>query len=335
MQLSRSVLVPYSAEAMFDLIEQAESYPLFVPWCTGTEILERSDECVAARLHFSYLQLRFSIHTRNAKRRPEWLQVRLVEGPFRHFHGDWTLTRLADQGCKVAFALSYEISDGLLDRLARPAVELVCRSMMDAFVKRAEATLAPAASSSAALSDSTPRAPRGPPSHPAPPENTMPLPDTTCVEALRASPIAVGLSSEQSQVLAGLMSVQDCAVGELVGREGDVDDRLLVVVSGSLAVLKHRGTPDETQLAALRAGDLAHELGFLDGAPRYAALVATQAARVLVLRRDGLESLIDAHPRILYAVMCAIVRAVHAVQTRLSVQASELTNYVVKQHGRY
>ena len=57
--------------------------------------------------------------------------------------------------------------------------------------------------------------------------------------------------------------------------------------------------------------------------------------RVLVLEREKLESLIDSHPRILYRVMCAIVRTVHRVQTRLSMQASELTNYIVKQHGRY
>jgi hypothetical protein len=55
----------------------------------------------------------------------------------------------------------------------------------------------------------------------------------------------------------------------------------------------------------------------------------------LDVQLEQLESLIDGHPRILYAVMCSIVRTVHQVQTRLSMQASELTNYIVKQHGRY
>jgi CRP/FNR family cyclic AMP-dependent transcriptional regulator len=163
----------------------------------------------------------------------------------------------------------------------------------------------------------------------------MPLPEAALIEALRGSPIASSLSVEQSQVLAGLTSLRACAQGEVLGREGAVDDRLLVVIDGSLAVLKHMGTANETLLAALHGGEFAHELGFLDGTPRYASLVATQPTHVLVLRRDALESLIDSHPRILYAVMCAIVRAVHAIQTRLSVQAAELTNYVVKQHGRY
>jgi ribosome-associated toxin RatA of RatAB toxin-antitoxin module len=123
---------------MFDLIEQAEFYPQFLPWCVGATILERSDDRVCGKIDFSYLQIRFSLRTCNAKRRPDWLRVRMVDGPFRHFDGDWRLTGLGGHGCKVEFDVCYEIADGLLDQLARPAVGLVSRSMVDAFVKRAE-----------------------------------------------------------------------------------------------------------------------------------------------------------------------------------------------------
>ena len=142
-EIRRSVLVPYSAEAMFDLIEQAEIYPSFLPWCTGAEILERSDDWVAARLEFSYLSLRFTMRTRNPKRRPEWLQVRMVEGPFKQFHGDWRLVPLADQGCRVAFDLSYQFSEGVVDQVAKAALGRIFGSVIEAFVKRAEATLTP------------------------------------------------------------------------------------------------------------------------------------------------------------------------------------------------
>lgn len=64
------------------------------------------------------------------------------------------------------------------------------------------------------------------------------------------------------------------------------------------------------------------------------ACIGSHLEAVAAREREQLESLIDTHPRILYAVMCAIVRTVHRVQTRLSVQAGELTNYIVKQHGR-
>lgn len=159
--------------------------------------------------------------------------------------------------------------------------------------------------------------------------------DTGLDDIVRASPLGRDLSPSQVTRLAGLVELQSHAARQVLAREGTVDNHLVVVVSGTLDVVKHLGTPNESMLTTLHAGDLAHELGFLDGTPRYATLVAASAARVLVLERERLESLIDTDPRILYAIMCAIVRTVHTVQTRLSVQATELMNYVVKQHGRY
>ena len=132
------MLVPDPVESVFDVIEQAEHYPQFLPWCVGATILERSDDWVAGKVDFSFLELRFSFVTRNPKRRPEWLRVQVVDGPFRRFDGQWELTQLGDLGCKVEFEVAYEIADGLLDLAVRPAVDFVARTMIDAFVKRAE-----------------------------------------------------------------------------------------------------------------------------------------------------------------------------------------------------
>jgi CRP-like cAMP-binding protein len=166
-------------------------------------------------------------------------------------------------------------------------------------------------------------------------EIVMPSSDPAVIEALRASPIGRGLSAEQSRLLAGLVDLRSWQRGDVIAPEGAVDDRLIAIVEGSVTVVKHHGTPDESLLVTLHAGDLAHELGFLDGTPRNSSLVAAEPVRALVLTRNALESLIDSQPRILYEVMCTIVRAAHRVQARLSVQAVELMNYVFKQHGRY
>ncbi len=143
MEIRRSVLVPYSVADMFDLIERAEHYPSFLPWCTAAEIVERSDDWVAARLEFSYMGLRFALRTRNPKRRPEWLQVRMVEGPFQRFHADWHLVPLGDLGCRVEFDLSYQFAEGIVDQVAKAALGRIFGSVVEAFVKRAEATLTP------------------------------------------------------------------------------------------------------------------------------------------------------------------------------------------------
>ncbi len=369
-ELKRSVLVPYSAADMFDLIERAENYPKFLPWCTSATIFERTDEWVEARIEFSYLKFRFGFKTRNPKQRPDWLQVRLVEGPFKHFQGEWKLTPLGANGCRIEFSLAYEISDRIFDRMAGPAVQIVTRSMVDAFVHRAEATLplvtaaqepapsplpaappalepAPQPAPQPAPEPAAVAAPTTLPATPMPASAPTPTPtdlqeattmttaDTDLLEAVRSCRLAENLSPAQAQVLASICTLRRCAAHEVLAREGTADNQLVVIVEGALAVVKNAGQPDEAPLVTLNTGDLAHELGFLDGAPRYASLVAATDARVLVLDRAGLEGLIDSHPHVVYQVMCAIVRTVHRIQTRLSVQASELTNYIVKQHGRY
>ena len=345
MELQRSVLLPYAAHDMFDLVERAEHYPQFLPWCVGATIHERSDEWVAARLEFSYLNLRFGFATRNQKRRPRSLHVRLVDGPFKHFHGDWLFTPLGTQGCKVSFSVNFEVAQGYLDALAAPAVQAVARAMLEAFVQRAAATLP------ALLPEVLPALVPAPlpgfvpaqglvleAAHTGdvqPTEATVTTADTPLLDTVRASPLARHLTADEASVLAGALSMSGFAAHAVLAPEGASDHHLYVVVSGALGVVKHHGQPDETLLTQLGPGEMAHELGFLDGAERYASLVAQRDTQVLVLTRAALEGLIDRHPRLLYGVMRAIVKTVHATQTRLALQASELTNYIVKQHGRY
>ena len=123
----------------------------------------------------------------------------------------------------------------------------------------------------------------------------MTTPDPALYEAVRASRLAEELSPEQTAVLAGLLSLETFEAQQVLAREGTADNRLYVIVEGSLGIVKHMGTPDESLIVTLSAGDFAHELGFLDGAERYASLVAATKTRVLVLEREKLESLIDTH----------------------------------------
>jgi CRP-like cAMP-binding protein len=159
--------------------------------------------------------------------------------------------------------------------------------------------------------------------------------DIDLTEALQASKLGAELNPQQVLMLAPLLQLQDCVAGQVLAREGDADTRLHAVVQGALQVVKGHGTPQAENLLTVGAGELTHELGFLDATPRYASLVADGGSRVLQLERGQLERLVDTHPQILYKLMRAIVRAAHGAQARQSQQASELTNYIVKQHGRY
>ena len=120
--------------------------------------------------------------------------------------------------------------------------------------------------------------------------------DAAVVEGLSKSKLATELTPAQCQSLAATMTVRDLRQGEVLVREGDTDDHLYVVVSGALGVVKAAGTDNELTLNAMRPGDVVGELSFLDGATRYASLVAMSDTRVLGLSRGDLEGLLERDP---------------------------------------
>jgi CRP-like cAMP-binding protein len=154
-------------------------------------------------------------------------------------------------------------------------------------------------------------------------------------DALRASRLGTELSDEQARTLAGIVAFRDLAAGEILVPEGTSDNHLYVIVTGALDVVRQAGKDEPLTLFTLGAGDLVGELSFIDGTKHYASLVATSPTRVFGIEREKLESLLHAHPDIVYNVMRAIVRTVHQIQRRLSMHSVELANYIYKQHGRY
>ena len=145
MEVRRSALVAHPVESMFDLIEGAERYPEFLPWCSGATILSRDDAMVRAHIDVAWHGVRFRVTTRNPKRRPEWLAFELEHGPFRRFDGEWHLHPLAAAACKVELSLRYELGGSLVHYVAAAASDRVVGAFVDAFVARADRLYGPAA----------------------------------------------------------------------------------------------------------------------------------------------------------------------------------------------
>ena len=142
MEVRRSALIGYPAASTFDLIEQAEHYPEFLPWCSGATILARDESIVAARLTVDYAGLRFDLTTRNPKRRPHWLAVRMEQGPFRRFDGEWHIRELGPLACKIEFELHYQFDYALVGKVADSVFGRIADAMVDAFARRAQDVLA-------------------------------------------------------------------------------------------------------------------------------------------------------------------------------------------------
>ena len=136
--VSRSALVPFSAAQMFDLVEDVEQYPRFLPWCSGTVVSHRDTATTHATININYRGIKQSFSTQNSKQPPALMTIRLVEGPFRALDGEWRFTPLGGDACRIDFRLSYEFSSALLEKLVGPVFGHIAGTMVDAFLKRAD-----------------------------------------------------------------------------------------------------------------------------------------------------------------------------------------------------
>ncbi len=136
--IEKSVLVAYSAKQMFDLVDDIESYPQFLPWCGGTIVHARDAAQVVATIKIDYLHLKQSFTTENLRQPPHTIQMRLREGPFQQLDGLWQFTELDAHACKVALRLQYEFSNRLIESLVNPVFSVIAGSLVEAFVQRAE-----------------------------------------------------------------------------------------------------------------------------------------------------------------------------------------------------
>jgi ribosome-associated toxin RatA of RatAB toxin-antitoxin module len=135
----KSVLVPYSAQHMFNLVERVEDYPKFLPWCGGARILQQTTEETLAQIDIDYRGVRTHFTTANQNQPPDRIVISLRDGPFRRLDGIWQFRALSDSACKVEFELSYEFATSVLERLIGPVFGRIADSFIDAFVKRAVA----------------------------------------------------------------------------------------------------------------------------------------------------------------------------------------------------
>ena len=136
-RVQKSVLLPYSAPQMFDLIDRVEDYPKFLPWCGGTTVKRESDTVKAAiTIDFGGLQQTFSTVNQNTPH--ERIAMRLQDGPFSLLEGEWRFAPLKADACKVALDLRYDFRSALLAAAVGPVFDMIADSLIDAFTERAE-----------------------------------------------------------------------------------------------------------------------------------------------------------------------------------------------------
>ena len=132
---------------MFALINDIESYPQFLPWCTSAHVQSRTEQEIIATVGVRRGALSSQFTTRNELTPNRRISMRLVSGPFKMLEGDWTFTAVempGQPGCRIDLLLRFAFANRLTGMVFEPLFEETVASMVDAFVARAR-VLAPTA----------------------------------------------------------------------------------------------------------------------------------------------------------------------------------------------
>lgn len=136
--VNRSALVPFSAEQMFDLVNDVAQYPAFLPGCAEAKVVEQNATFMKASLLIAKMGVHQWFTTSNELSRGKFIRMTLVDGPFKALGGGWTFTALAEDACKIELDLEFEFSSKIVEMAFGKVFSSIANNMVKAFTERAK-----------------------------------------------------------------------------------------------------------------------------------------------------------------------------------------------------
>jgi len=135
--VNKTALVPYSSAQMFDLVNDFESYPSFLPWCRSSRVIHHTEREICGQLEVARAGIRQKFSTINKLTPPKHIDISLKEGPFSKLTGGWKFTELTPEACKVELTLEFEFSGKLINSAFGAIFNQIAGTLVEAFCKRA------------------------------------------------------------------------------------------------------------------------------------------------------------------------------------------------------
>jgi len=103
-------------------------------------------------------------------------------------------------------------------------------------------------------------------------------------------------SQEDIAELAAYMDVYRAQPGQMIIREGDEGDFMMLIVDGEVDILKKSYRAAQQHMTSAGPGMTLGEMSMIDGEPRFATCMASQPTVFAVLNRDSMAKIILDHP---------------------------------------
>ena len=136
-EVKHSALVGKPPAVLFALINDIESYPQFLPWCTHSKVVSRTEHEIVATVGVKQGPLNGEFTTRNVLEPDKRILMHLVSGPFKMLEGEWLLTPIGHEGCRAELSMKFAFKSSLTALLFEQKFAETAASLVDAFVARA------------------------------------------------------------------------------------------------------------------------------------------------------------------------------------------------------
>ncbi|MFN9491404.1 MAG: cyclic nucleotide-binding domain-containing protein [Betaproteobacteria bacterium] len=134
-------------------------------------------------------------------------------------------------------------------------------------------------------------------------------------------------SREDISSMAGYMEVYRAQPGEIIIREGDEGDFMLLIVGGEIDILKKNQRGEQQHMTTAGPGMTLGEMSMIDGEPRFATCMASQPTTFAVLTRDSMAKIILDHSGLGSKIL---VKMVTMLSLRLRQTSAKLMRYMAE-----
>ena len=125
---------------------------------------------------------------------------------------------------------------------------------------------------------------------------------------LAETPLFTAVDEDSAHALCTALARRTVHRGEVLFAEGDVGDRLFVVVEGKVKISRQFADGRENMLAVLGPGEMFGELSLFDPGPRTASATALTDAVLVELPHDALRPWLSGRPEVASALLRALAR---------------------------
>lgn len=136
--INKNALVPFSAEQMYNLVNDVNAYHEFLPGCRQSQIIEFSDQHMKAKMVLVKAGIEQELVTLNTLHLNRSIQMSLSQGPFQSLSGGWTFTPLSEEACKIELKLEFTFASVLVDMAFGKVFKTLTSNMVKAFSERAK-----------------------------------------------------------------------------------------------------------------------------------------------------------------------------------------------------